>query len=52
MEYADGGTLQSYLRERNLTWNEKLNLALRLVDAVSFLHNEGITHHDLVIHLL
>ncbi|RGB40152.1 kinase-like domain-containing protein [Rhizophagus diaphanus] len=49
MEYANGGTLRSYLKEHfnNLTWNEKLNLALQLAHAVSCLHDEGIVHRDL-----
>ena len=53
MEYADGGTLQNYLKEHvdNLTWNDKLNLALQLAYAVSCLHDEGIVHRDLVIRL-
>ncbi|GES90965.1 kinase-like domain-containing protein [Rhizophagus clarus] len=43
MEYADGGTLRNYLKvHSNLTWNEKLNLALQLAHAVSCLHDEGI----------
>ena len=51
MEYADSGTLQNYLKENfnNLTWNDKLNLALQLAHAVSHLHNKGIIHCDLVI---
>jgi tRNA A-37 threonylcarbamoyl transferase component Bud32 len=50
MEYADGGSLRSYLRNHftDLTWDDKYNLACQLVDAVSFLHNEGIIHRDLV----
>ena len=54
MEYADGGTLRSYLRERfeNLTWNDKLNLALQLTHAVLCLHDEEIVHRDLVGYLL
>ncbi len=54
MEYADSGTLRSYLRERfeNLTWNDKLNLALQLTHAVSCLHDEEIVHRDLVGYLL
>jgi serine/threonine protein kinase len=54
MEYADSGTLRSYLKEhfKNLTWDDKLNLALQLVDSVSCLHDEGIVHRDLVIYLL
>jgi serine/threonine protein kinase len=53
MEYADSGTLRNYLKERfvNLTWNDKLNLALQLARAVSCLHDEGIAHRDLVINL-
>jgi serine/threonine protein kinase len=54
MEYADSGTLQEYLKERfdNLSWNNKLNMALQLACAVLCLHDEGIIHCDLVIHLL
>ena len=54
MEYADSGTLRNYLKEHfgNLTWNDKFNLALQLANAVSCLHDEGIVHRDLVIHLL
>ena len=51
MEYADGGTLQSYLNEHfdKLTWHDKFNLALQLAYSVLCLHDEGIVHHDLVI---
>jgi serine/threonine protein kinase len=54
MEYADSGTLQEYLKKNfdNLTWNNKFNLALQLSSAVLCLHDEGIIHRDLVIHLL
>ena len=50
MEYADSGTLQNYLKERfsNLTWNDKFSLALQLAYSVSYLHNKGIVHCDLV----
>ena len=53
MEYADAGTLQDYLKENfcNLTWNDKFNLASQLANAVSYLHEEGIVHRDLIIHL-
>ncbi|GBC04578.1 hypothetical protein RclHR1_05750010 [Rhizophagus clarus] len=49
MEYADSGTLRNYLSERfeNLTWNNKLNLAFQLANAVSCLHDEEIVHRDL-----
>ena len=48
MEYADSGTLQSYLKENNLSWNDKFNIAYQLACAVTCLHNEGIVHNDLV----
>jgi serine/threonine protein kinase len=50
MEYADGGTLQNYLKEHfgSLTWRDKFNLALQLAYTVSCLHDEGIVHLDLV----
>ncbi len=55
MEYADSGTLQSYLKRNfnNLTWNDKYNynLAYQLTGAVLCLHDEKIMHRDLVIHL-
>ncbi|GBC07800.1 hypothetical protein RclHR1_00770013 [Rhizophagus clarus] len=48
MEYADGGTLRNYLKVHpDLTWNEKLNLALQLAHAVLCLHDKGIVHRDL-----
>ena len=53
MEYANGGTLRNYLKERfdSITWNNKFNLAFQLACAVSCLHDEGIIHRDLVIQL-
>ena len=51
MEYADGGTLRNYLKNKfdNLTWKEKYDLAFQLACAVQCLHGEGIVHRDLVI---
>ena len=53
MEYANNGTLRNYLNGcfKNLTWNDKLNLAFQLANAISFLHDEGIVHRDLVGYL-
>ncbi|CAB4495559.1 unnamed protein product [Rhizophagus irregularis] len=49
MEYANSGTLRSYLKENfnRLTWDDKYNLAYQLSSAVSHLHNTGIVHRDL-----
>jgi serine/threonine protein kinase len=53
VEYADNSTLRNYLSERfdNLTWNNKLNLAFQLANAISCLHDKEIVHHDLVCYL-
>jgi serine/threonine protein kinase len=52
MEYADGGTLNNYLKENfeKLTWEDKFKLAYQLASAVSCLHDEDIIHRDLVIY--
>jgi serine/threonine protein kinase len=54
MEYADSDTLRNYLSERfeNLTWNNKLNLALQLANSISCLHDKEIVHRDLVSYLV
>ncbi len=50
IEYADCGSLQSYLKENfdKLEWNDKYRLAFQLANAVACMHNEGIIHCDLV----
>jgi len=51
MENADGGSLQSYLKENfnKLEWCDKYKLAFQLANAVACMHNEGIIHCDLVM---
>ncbi|RGB31026.1 kinase-like domain-containing protein [Rhizophagus diaphanus] len=51
MEYADNGTLRNYLKEHfdSLNWDNKLNIALKLARAVSYLHEKEIVHLNLVI---
>ncbi|GBB89572.1 hypothetical protein RclHR1_01630010 [Rhizophagus clarus] len=50
MECADSGTLRDYLSEHfeNLTWIDKLNLALQLACVIFWLHNKEIVHRNLV----
>ena len=50
MEYADGGSLQNYLKNNfnKLTWEDKYRLAYQLACAVMCLHDQGIVHQDLV----
>jgi serine/threonine protein kinase len=51
LEYADGGTLQNYLQKsiKELKWDDRINLALQVADAISCLHRNDIIHCDLVI---
>lgn len=50
LEYADNGTLETYLTEHfnELSWNDKHQLASQLASAVEYIHNLGIIHRDLV----
>jgi len=54
LEYADSGTLETYLNEHfsELEWKDKLCLALQLSDAVLCLHERGIIHRDMVIYFI
>lgn len=51
LEYADNGTLDTYLNEHfnELSWNDKLSLALQLASAVSCFHDNNIIHQNLVM---
>ncbi|CAH1768637.1 8478_t:CDS:2, partial [Entrophospora sp. SA101] len=48
-EYADSGTLRSYLREKfeTISWDLKLKFAYEIVSAVLCLHENNIIHRDL-----
>jgi serine/threonine protein kinase len=50
LEYADSGSLKTYLKEHfnELGWNDKVGLALQLANAILFLHDRNIIHRDLV----
>ncbi|CAG8592986.1 11018_t:CDS:2, partial [Scutellospora calospora] len=49
LEYADGGNLKSYLKDKfkYLSWKDKINFALQITDAVKCLHINDIVHRDL-----
>ncbi|CAB4397235.1 unnamed protein product [Rhizophagus irregularis] len=49
LEYADGGTLKSYLNTHfnGLGWYDKYQLAFQLTSAVECMHECGIIHRDL-----
>jgi serine/threonine protein kinase len=47
MEYVDGMPLNRYVESRALSLNDKLQLFLQIVDAVSYAHRNLIVHRDL-----
>ncbi|CAG8742509.1 14721_t:CDS:2, partial [Racocetra persica] len=49
MEYAEGGTLQRYLKINSdrLPWSEKIKLCVQLIKGIAYLHNIMIAHLDL-----
>ncbi len=47
MEYVDGQSLQSILREEILTPEEAEAYVLQLCDALHYAHQRGITHRDI-----
>ena len=50
LEYADSDTLRNYLENNfmKLDWNNKLQFAIEIADAVSCIHGKNIIHNDLV----
>lgn len=50
LEYADNGTLRNYLKNNfyGLDWNFKLQFAIQIANAVSYIHKKDIIHRDLV----
>ncbi|RIA93090.1 kinase-like domain-containing protein [Glomus cerebriforme] len=49
LEYADNGTLRTYLNEHfnDLNWSDKYQLAFQLTSAIACLHECDIIHRDL-----
>jgi serine/threonine protein kinase len=50
LEYADSGTLRNYLKNNfnKLDWNIKLQFAIQIANAVTYIHQRNIVHRDLV----
>lgn len=46
-EYIDGENLDVYMASRRLTPREKLDMMMRLADAIGYLHSRQIVHRDL-----
>ncbi|KAF0545757.1 kinase-like protein [Gigaspora margarita] len=49
LQWADGGTLRSYLEKNflDMNWNKKLQFATQIVSAVNYLHSLDIIHRDI-----
>lgn len=47
MEYIQGATLSELLESQRLKASEKLDLAIQLAEALSYIHSCGISHRDL-----
>jgi serine/threonine protein kinase len=49
-EFADGGTLQDYLKLHisDLTWENKYKLAFDIINGLKYLHKNNIAHKDMV----
>ncbi|MFT7486149.1 MAG: putative Ser/Thr protein kinase, partial [Candidatus Paceibacteria bacterium] len=47
MELVDGVPLTEYARSRELSLHERLELIVRVADAVQYAHRQGVIHRDL-----
>jgi serine/threonine-protein kinase len=47
LEYVEGESIDRYCRDRQLSLNERLRLALRVLDGVAHAHAQLIVHRDL-----
>ncbi|RUP48195.1 kinase-like domain-containing protein [Jimgerdemannia flammicorona] len=49
MKYAEQGSLADYLKinKGRLTWGDRLRLAYQITEALDFIHDGNVIHHDL-----
>ncbi len=48
MEYCDGGNLEEALKSlKELSWATRLQIALEVTQALSYMHKQGVLHRDL-----
>jgi hypothetical protein len=46
-EFCDGGTLLQAIQKKELTWAQRWQWALELIDGLNYLHEKGVLHRDL-----
>jgi len=47
MEYAQGQPLSSYLKDKNITFHQRINLILELCEIFEYAHKNGVVHRDI-----
>lgn len=47
MELLEGRTLDFFIRNRLLSWQEYVDVAIQICDAVEYAHRNGIVHRDI-----
>lgn len=47
MEYIDGPNMRKFIRDRDLSLNQMLDICIRLCNGLDFLHQKGIVHRDI-----
>ena len=47
IEYADGGSLTSWMKQKNRDLPEILDIAIQFCDGISYAHSRGLVHRDI-----
>ncbi|KAG0241044.1 hypothetical protein BGW41_006381 [Actinomortierella wolfii] len=47
MEYAEGGSLERAIRNRQLEWPDKKRIALEIARGLAYIHHKRVIHRDL-----
>lgn len=47
MEYINGGTLENKIAQRKLTLDEIVSITVQVLNALSYMHSNGIIHRDI-----